>query len=508
MISTASQPCAGPATSRVAPPPSRIRAWTLAACSLLPARVALAQTDAATSVSHSHYEVGLMMLVATAIFVLAGVILRLLARMRVISRIIWILPILILVTGAVWVSLYIAHLETFPSLIALVGFMLLSFVMVGVLYPVARLLLPSRALLTRGGVPPLLRGLAVAVVAFIGMLILLTWVFPGLSLTPMFVTSGVVSIVLGFALQDLLGNLMAGIVLSVERPFKVGDWIRIGAVEGAVTDLTWRATHVRTREGDCALIPNAVAAKETVLNFDQPTAAHLVKIGVGVSYDTPCGLVDAALLDAAANVEELLRTPPPEVYVKDFQDSAVHYELRVWIDNYGSLHGIESRVRRQIWYAFKRYGITIPFPQRDVNVRKVEEVQRASCSRLVVTAGPLAGAMYPLADVPMVIGRSPDCGIVVQDPHVSNQHAVVEPHEGGYRVRDLGSRHGTRLNREPIQEARLEQGDQIVIDPVTIVFETHLIPASIVASGRSRRAAPPPSPPPTSPSAQDATSVS
>ncbi len=440
---------------------------------------------AVPSVPVSPYEPGLMLLAVTGILLLGGAIIRLLRGLGLIQRLVWILPVLIVLTGAFWLFLRIGRFADVPHLSALIGFLLSVFIFMAVLLPAVGWVLPSRAVQTRGGVPVLLRGMAVVLLAFVGLFVLLSWAFPNLNLAPIFVTSGVVSIVLGLALQELLSNLMAGIVMSVERPFKIGDWIQIGSTtEGEVVEQTWRATLVRTREGDHLLIPNSLAARETLVNFDRPTLDHLVKIHIGVAYETPCGVAMDALLDAASKVEEVLRTPAPAVYLKDFQDSSILYELRVWIDNYASLHAIESDVRKQIWYAFKRHGVTIPFPQRDVNVRQVVEHPLEIGCRLVVTGGPLRGTQFALGGASTSVGRAADNRIVFADQHVSNHHAIIEPMEGGYRLRDLGSRFGTRLNGQLIESATLVQGDEILIGPVAMVYESHGMPPSVLAERR------------------------
>jgi small-conductance mechanosensitive channel len=446
---------------------------------------ALAQTpETVAAVPSSPYETGFMLLAVTGIVVVGTSIFRLLRRLRLISRMEWISPILIFVTGSILLFLKVGRIADVPNLLALMGFLLAFEVFISVLIPVARWVLPTRALQTRRGVPPLLRGMAVILLAFIGMFILLSWTFPALNLTPVFVTSGVVSIVLGLALQELLSNLMAGIVLGVERPFNVGDWVQIGQSEGEVVELTWRTTLVRTRSGDHLLIPNNVAARETVINFDRPTQEHLVKIHVGLAYDTPCGVAIDALLDAASKVQEVLRTPAPAVYLKDFQDSAILYELRVWIDNFGSLHGIESEVRKQIWYALKRHGVTIPFPQRDVNLRTIAPESLDRCHRLVATGGPLRGANFPMGTHPTFIGRNADCTIQISDQHVSGRHAVIEKCEGGHILRDLGSRRGTQVNGELVESARLASGDEIRIGPVAMVYEVHSVQPYVKAETR------------------------
>ena len=446
---------------------------------------ALAQTPAMPpAVPSSPYEPGLMLLAITGIVVTGTAIFRLLLRLRLVSRLEWVSPVLIFVTGCLWLFLKVGRFADIPNLLALVGFLLGFEVFVSVLIPVARWVLPTRALRTRAGVPPLLRGMAVIALAFTGMFILLSWAFPTLSFTPVFVTSGVVSIVLGLALQELLSNLMAGIVLGIERPFNVGDWVRIGQTEGEVVELTWRAMLVRTREGDHLLIPNNLTARETVVNFDRPTSEHLVKIHVGLAYETPCGVASEALLEAASKVQEVLRTPAPAVYLKDFQDSAILYELRVWIDNYGSLHGIESEVRKEVWYALRRHGVTISFPQRDVNLRTIAPEPLDRRYRLVMTGGPLRGTRIPLGKDPAFIGRNEDCAIQVSDQHVSGRHAVIEPCDGGHRLRDLGSRRGTLVNGQLVESALLASGDEIRVGPVALVYEVQSVPPSVCAENR------------------------
>jgi small-conductance mechanosensitive channel len=441
-------------------------------------------------VPSSPYEPGLMVLAVTAILIIGGAIVRLLLLLGLIRRLVWILPVLIFLTGGFWIFLRIGRFADVPRLSALIGFLLSFLIFVAILVPAARWLLPSRALQTRGGVPVLLRGMAVVGIGSVGMFVLLSWAFPGLSFAPVFITSGVVSIVMGLALQEALGNLMAGIVMSVERPFKIGDWIQVGTTEGEAVEQTWRATVVRTRAGDYLHIPNNLAVREIMVNFDRPTPEHLVKIQVGVSYDTPCGVAVESLLEAASKVAEVLRKPAPSVYLKDFLDSSILYELRVWIDNYGSLNAIESDVRKQIWYSFKRYGVTIPFPQRDVNIHRHMDRSLESYSRLVVTGGPLQGAMYMLGEAPATAGRAAENTLIVTDPHVSNHHFVIEPKEGGYSLRDLGSRYGTLLNGQLIESAQLVQGDEIRVGSVVFVYETHVAPVSVRVERRVVPAAP------------------
>jgi small-conductance mechanosensitive channel len=420
----------------------------------------------------ARFEPGLMILAATLVLVIGGLLLRVLVRLGVVRNVAWLVPILMLLSGLSWAGLHAVRLAPdLPKVMALLQFIFLALVFVSILYPVARLALPEPAQRTRGGVPPLIRAVALAIVTFLGVLILFTWNFPGLSLTPLFLTSGAVSIVLGLAVQDLLSNLLAGVVMGLERPFKLGDWVKISEIEGEVVNIAWRATTVRTREHDCVIIPNNVSVREKVTNFDMPTPVHMLKVPVGVGYETPCGLVVSALEEAAARVVGVLDTPAVEVHLLDYLDSAMLYELRAYIDNYASAPAVHSDLNKEIWYALKRHGITIPFPQRDVNLRQVIEEPKARQARLLATRGPLRGTMAELGSAELIIGRSLDCGICIPDPSVSNHHASIEATADGHRLKDLGSRHGTLLNDGAVLSATLQQGDEIRIGPVTFVYE-------------------------------------
>jgi len=442
---------------------------------LMTASILRAQTPPAATTLSDH-EPGLMLLTVSGIVILSGVVFRLLILIKLIRRMVWLLPILIVFAAAALVTIRITDLYTYRNLYALACFLFIFLIFVSSLYPVARLVMPSNAMRTRAGVPPLLRGLAVGTVTFVGMFALLTWFFPGLSLTPMFVTSGVVSIVVGLAIQDPLSNLIAGVLMTVERPFRMGDWIQIGNLQGEVVDITWRATRIRTRENDVVLIPNSVTAKESLINYDQPSPVHMLKIKVGIAYDTPCALVTAALVEAATKVESVLTNPPPSAHLRDFADSAQVYELRVWIDNAESGPAIESDVRKQVWYTLKKRAITIPFPQRDMHVRRVTPEPGITKARLVAITGPLKGSTHEIEPEGLLVGRAPECGLIVPDPRVSHNHAQLILEKGQVTLRDLDSTHGTKLNGKPITATVLRPGDEIELGETILVFESNSAP--------------------------------
>lgn len=175
-------------------------------------------------------------------------------------------------------------------------------------------------------------------------------------------TSAVGAVVVGFALQDTLGNLFAGLAIQVEKPFRVGQWIRVGDFEGRVAEVTWRATKLITKAGQFVVVPNSVMSKDPILNYSEPTVPTLIEVEVGASYDVAPNVVKRALREALENAPLVLRDPEPEAILQDFASSSITYGLRFWIDDYGRDYAARDQVRTNIWYTFKRWGIEIPYP--------------------------------------------------------------------------------------------------------------------------------------------------
>ena len=198
-------------------------------------------------------------------------------------------------------------------------------------------------------------------------------------------TSAVSAVVIGFALQDTLGNAFAGLAIQSEKPFHVGQWVRVGDHEGRVAEVTWRATKLRTKAGNFVVLPNNVVAKEAIVNYSEPAAPLRLEVEVGASYLTPPNEVKAAIMEALRHSSRVLAAPSPDVVLLAFDASAINYKARFWIDDYQADEASRDEVRTAIYYSFQRHGIDIPWPiqvqyerewkEPDVN-QKVEEEER------------------------------------------------------------------------------------------------------------------------------------
>ena len=175
-------------------------------------------------------------------------------------------------------------------------------------------------------------------------------------------TSAVGAVVIGLALQDTLGNPFAGLAVQIEKPFRVGQWVNIAGKDGLVTEVTWRATKIRTKPGNFVIVPNSTLARDTITNYSEPTDETRIDIEVGASYDTPPNEVKATIFAAIKDDPVILKTRTPEVLVADFAASSITYRIRVWTRDFALDEIIRDRVRSAVYYAFRRAGIVIPYP--------------------------------------------------------------------------------------------------------------------------------------------------
>ncbi|HXO29638.1 MAG TPA: mechanosensitive ion channel domain-containing protein [Thermoanaerobaculia bacterium] len=287
-----------------------------------------------------------------------------------------------------------------PWLPAALSWTLLFLGLITILRLLALLLFDVHLLGQRGvRLPPLLPAVAMALVYLVTALVTLKLRFPAFDIGPLLATSAVTSLVLGLALQPILANFFAGLVITLERPFRINDWIRVGEQqEGRVVAITWRTTHLRTRDNDNIVIPNAKLAEDRVHNFYYPHPLHLERIRVPVHYKEPPYRVRRVLTDCAAGVPGTLDKPSPDVYVIAFEDSAVIYELRVWIDDVANAPRIASDLRARAWEELRKAGMTIPYPTRTLHLAPRTASRRAERQRPPLPAVPAVPAATRVAD--------------------------------------------------------------------------------------------------------------
>jgi small-conductance mechanosensitive channel len=193
----------------------------------------------------------------------------------------------------------------------------------------------------------------------------------GIDLTALAVFSGAFGLAIGFGLQKTFGNLIAGIILLMDRSIKPGDVIVVGDSFGHVTKIGVRAVSIVTRDGKEHLIPNENLMTQEVENWSYSNTNVRVHIPIGVSYDCDIALAQKLMIEAAMEPERVLKAPKPTVWLRAFGDSSVDHEILVWIkDPESGVGNVQSEILNRVWVLFKENGIEIPFPQRDIRIKE------------------------------------------------------------------------------------------------------------------------------------------
>ncbi|HYS53968.1 MAG TPA: mechanosensitive ion channel family protein [Thermoanaerobaculia bacterium] len=169
--------------------------------------------------------------------------------------------------------------------------------------------------------------------------------------------------VLGLALQDTLGNLFSGIALHMEETYEIGDVVHTGDYMGVVEGVSWRATRLRGFNNQLVVVPNSVIARERLEVFPRNNLNARI-ISVGIDYNAAPATVIGILTQVATHVEGVARERPCLARVSSFGDSAVIYDIKYFTRDYSGRDRIDADIRKAVWYALRRNGISIPFPIR------------------------------------------------------------------------------------------------------------------------------------------------
>src|SRR5437773_19829 len=220
-------------------------------------------------------------------------------------------------------------------------------------------------------IPHFLREIVGGIIFLVVLLFVLSYGYHAQAqLNGLLAGSGVVAIIVGFAGQNLFAGVIGGISIQINRPYKVGDWLQVGERFAEVMEINWRSTRLRTNDGIYLDIPNNEMVSHEIVNLHYPTEVHAMRIRVGVEYKNPPNVVKDALYRAASTANGVLAEPKARVFLVDFADFAVIYEIKYYMGNHSRINDINDAVRTNVWYELKRRGITIPFPIRTLQVQR------------------------------------------------------------------------------------------------------------------------------------------
>ncbi len=207
------------------------------------------------------------------------------------------------------------------------------------------------------------------IVALVGLLVGLSMV--GIDLTSLTVLVGALGVGVGFGLQNVVNNFVSGLIILFERPFQLGHRVEVGGTVGRVALIGARSTTIVTNDNIAMVVPNSKFIEENVINWSLGGDRRVrFRLSVGVSYGSDPREVERLLLEVARSGPDVLQDPAPAVVFMGFGESSLDFELRVWTDTLFERPSVfRSPLYFAIWESFKRHGIEIPFPQRDLHVK-------------------------------------------------------------------------------------------------------------------------------------------
>lgn len=182
---------------------------------------------------------------------------------------------------------------------------------------------------------------------------------------------GALSVGIGFGLQNIFNNLVSGLILLLERPIKIGDTIEVGPLIGIVKSIGIRASNVQTVDGAEIIVPNGNLVSNEVINWTLNDKRRRIEILAGVAYSSDPHQVHSLCVKILEEHPEVVKNPAPIVLFNNLGESSLEFRLLFWTENFDEWIRIRSEVMFSIYITFKKEGIVIPFPQRDINIKSM-----------------------------------------------------------------------------------------------------------------------------------------
>lgn len=208
---------------------------------------------------------------------------------------------------------------------------------------------------------------------FVAVAVYAVFLIWNINITAWLASAGIIGLAVSFAAKDTLSNVFGGVTIFADKPFKVGDYIILGSGErGMITMIGVRSTRILTRDDVEITVPNSILATTTVINESGgPHEKFRIRLKVGVSYGSDIDKVEKVLLTVANEHKEVCEDPFARVRFRSFGDSSLDYELLCWVERPVLQGLVLHELHRNVYKAFEKEGITIPFPQQDVYIKQV-----------------------------------------------------------------------------------------------------------------------------------------
>ena len=275
--------------------------------------------------------------------------------------------------------------------------------------------------ITSNAVPKLVVMTATFTIYLLALSGVVAFVFD-MRLTSLLATSGMAAAIIGLALQMNLSNVVSGIALNIERPFKIGDWVKIGDQEGKVVDISWRSTLLETWDESVLALPNSTVCETPIHNYHYPDDLYWLWPEVQIDPAADPDTVKEVLKAACLSVPEVVKDDPPEVYVT-IAEWSVDYCFAFAVRDFGQKWEVESAVWERVWYHLKLAGIELGTKSHEIYNFKGDKSVRAPLDR-VVEEVPMLAALPET--VRKDIGRRMRLATFDEDDIIEEQGASVD----------------------------------------------------------------------------------
>lgn len=221
---------------------------------------------------------------------------------------------------------------------------------------------------TERKIPNIIRGFFAFLIYTLAFFGIIAFVF-GQPLTSLLATSGVIAMIIGLAIQINISNIFSGIALNVERPFRVGDWVKIGDNDDAkVINITWRTTRVQLRNNAVLSIPNSMAAESKIVNYTYPESLYKVIVNINIDPRHSPDLVEKILVDAVLSCQYILKEPKPIILFNGVNEWSANYKLIASSNDYAKLPAAAQELWKRAWAHLNRAGIDFAIKQQKIHV--------------------------------------------------------------------------------------------------------------------------------------------
>ena len=197
-----------------------------------------------------------------------------------------------------------------------------------------------------------------------------------IDLTPLLASAGVLGLAVAFAAQESIANVFGGISLFADKAYEIGDYVIVDdKYRGEVIDLGIRSTKLKTRDDVLVVVPNSVMANSKVINESGIHPKLRVRTDLDVAYDSDLEKVEAVLLDIAKKADYVEQKPAPRVRFRGFKDFSIHAQISVWVKRPALRGRVRSYIIKDIHKRFKKEGIEMPYPTREIFIKKMPKKQ-------------------------------------------------------------------------------------------------------------------------------------